>query len=192
MVDIVLSPQELSILTGPSKVDLQIGIGQKGQRGSRIFVGENPPELFFVDNAATALGLDFYDLYINIDTESDEYLYLYQFINSSGSPVWEMITRITPSQVNVQNNASYTAGVATVSIDLTNYFPQSIIDEISLKTIHAVVSVVSATTTVSASIGAASIAGNTLSVQVRAASYNGTSWSALSGSFVTNLSVNFI
>lgn len=190
MVDINIASQQVTAVAGPSAITVQVGLGQRGQRGSRIFVGESSPQLFFVPEASTALGLELFDLYINTNPADEDYLYLYQFIGSDGGNVWEQIVRLVPNQVSVNSLLTFTAGSATLDVELLDYYPQSLIDELVLGTPSVVVSSESAFP-VAVSVSDVSIAGTILSIDLVAAKLVG-SVSALAEAVTINANVNFV
>lgn len=190
MVDSNILRQDITVITGPSKVDVQVGLGQKGERGSKIFVGVDAPSIFFGTEVSAQLGLQLYDLYINVNSQDPEYLYMYQFINSDGGTVWELITRIVSSQINIVEPLTFTAGSATLDVLLTNYYPSSVIDLIELLPI-GVTCTVDGSNPVAISVVSKTLVGTTLSIVFKAAELNGT-WSLLSGSYTVNASVNFV
>ena len=190
MVDVNVASQEVSVISGPSTISVNVGIGASGPRGSTIFVAESTPELFFVTEVSEALGLQSFDLYINTDRTDSGYLYLYQFVDSDGGTTWEPITRIVPTQINVTEELTFTTGSATLQIPLTDYYPESLIDEVVLGTVNVTATVENANP-VAISVVSKNIAENTLSIVFKAASLDGT-WSLLSGSNTVSANVNFV
>lgn len=105
MVDVVLSTDELTVLGGPDQIEVQLDFGPDGKRGSLIFVGNGNPNI--VD-----IGQDpnIFDLYINLNPTdvNNEYLMIYQYIESLGTIQWQPLTKLMP---NVYND--------NISIDFT-------------------------------------------------------------------------
>jgi hypothetical protein len=202
VVDVNIASQQVSVISGPSTISVNVGIGASGPRGSTIFVGEDAPNLFFTPDASVALGLKSFDLYINTDRTDSGYLYLYQFVDSDGGTTWEPITRIAPTQINVTEELTFTTGSATLDILLTDYFPDPIvltpedsqpvtlIDEIKLSITNVTATVENANP-VAISVVSKTIVGNTLSIVFKAASLDGT-WSLLSGANTVSANVNFV
>lgn len=190
MVDINVASQEVFVISGPQNISVQVGLGQAGQRGSRIFVAESSPELFFVSEVSQALGLEVFDLYINTDRTDSGYLYMYQFVSSDGGNVWEPITRITPTQINVTEELTFTTGSATLDILLTDYYPATLIAEAVLGTVNITATAENANP-IAISVVSKSVVGNTLSIVFKAAKLDGT-WSLLSGANTVSANVNFV
>jgi hypothetical protein len=51
MVDVIVSPDSLSLVGGPSTVNVEVDFGPAGTRGSQIFVGRGQP-----NNPSTVIG----------------------------------------------------------------------------------------------------------------------------------------
>lgn len=102
MVDVLVSSDELTILGGPSSIDVNVGVGQQGNRGTYIFTGfgkPTDPGMQFRDNyddSSTELRLK--DLFINLKPSDDEYLYLYQYEpTATGASQWVKTLRLVPN-----------------------------------------------------------------------------------------------
>lgn len=102
MVDVVLSSDDLTVLGGPQSVNVEVDFGPKGDRGSLVFVGNGKPDL--VD-----IGQDpnIFDLYINLLTTDDEYLMIYQYVESLGSTQWQTLTKLIPNTYTKNENIDF-------------------------------------------------------------------------------------
>lgn len=190
MVDVNVSSVEISTVSGPSNLSVQVGVGPRGQRGSRIFVAESAPQLFFVPEVSNALNPEIYDLYINTNPVDEDYLYLYQFINSDGGNVWEQIVRLVPNQISLSEVVTFSAGSGLIEIDLLNYYPQSLIDDLVVGVPSVVVSP-EASFAASLSVSSATVTDTTLSIDLIGAKLDG-SVSSLSEPITVNANVNFV
>lgn len=92
MVDTVLVTDDLIVLGGPDEINVEVDFGPQGDRGSLIFVGNGKPDL--VDIGQTP---NVFDLYINLLTTDDEYLMMYQYVESLGSLQWQALTKLIPN-----------------------------------------------------------------------------------------------
>ena len=89
MVDVVYSDDSLVVLGGPESINLEVDFGPKGDRGSRIYVGNGKP-----DNVDIGQTPNTFDVYINLLPSSDEYLNIYQYMEVLGTNQWETISRL--------------------------------------------------------------------------------------------------
>lgn len=94
MVDVLLSSENIDILGGSSRVDTDVNIGSTGDRGSNIFVGSGDPNSGEVPVPLTPKT---YDMFINLDPSSLDYLFLYQYLNSDGEFSWVKLSRLIPN-----------------------------------------------------------------------------------------------
>jgi hypothetical protein len=102
MVDVVLTSDDLSILGGPASIDVNIGVGQQGLRGTYIFTGfgkPTDPGIVFLDNYdQKTKEVQAKDLYINLKPSDIEYLYLYQYEPTiTGTYQWVKVLRLVPN-----------------------------------------------------------------------------------------------
>lgn len=84
MADVVLSNVDLDVFGGPSTVDVSVDFGQTGSRGSKFWVGDGAPE-----GALAEQDILIGDVYINTLSSDAYYGWLYQYIETPGSPQWE-------------------------------------------------------------------------------------------------------
>lgn len=109
MAEVVLSTEDLVVLGGPDTINVEVDFGPQGDRGSLIFVGNGKPDLIDIGQEPNV-----FDLYINLLKTDDEYLMIYQYVESLGSLQWQPLTKLIPNtyvkndSVNFDvENASY-------------------------------------------------------------------------------------
>jgi hypothetical protein len=93
MVDVLLSSENIDILGGSTRIDTDVNIGSIGDRGSNIFVGTGDPnsgQTIIPESPKT------YDMFINLDPNSLDFLFLYQYLNVSGEFSWVKLSRLIP------------------------------------------------------------------------------------------------
>lgn len=123
----------LSILGGPSKVQVSLNRGEVGPRGHHILNGKQDPN--------TLNSQDFssfptqFDYYILTDPSSSNYLQLYQYLNQGAGLVWVPIVKLATNTYSITQPASFVSGEATIEIPLSeigitgninNGLPQSV------------------------------------------------------------------
>ena len=101
MADVVLTTDELLVLSGPSSVNVQVDFGPEGERGSLFYVSVGNPNTELVGQTPKSK-----DLCVNILKTDNEYSYVYQYNagpnNEDGSPSfqWYPIIKLNPLQYN--------------------------------------------------------------------------------------------
>lgn len=120
MVDIVLSTDDVTVLGGPSSVSFEVGTGATGDRGSRIYQGdEDPNNMSDSDFDPDLLDLPkIYDLFLVISPSSSDYLQFYQYVQRDGSQVWDKILKMSQSSYAINTILDFTSGLATKNINL--------------------------------------------------------------------------
>jgi hypothetical protein len=113
MVDVILQTPELDVFGGPALVNVSTDFGKAGERGTRTWVNNGLPSL-----ALAGQDVKLYDLYINTNPSPDVYGYLYQYVPSIGSPVWEEVLRLNPQQYSQIAVVPFTSGSGTLNIPL--------------------------------------------------------------------------
>lgn len=121
MAEVVLATDDLTILGGPSSVNVNLDIGPTGERGTLIFVGSGKPDLAIA--LPTGYTLKVLDMYINILSSDDEYMYLYQYVNNGVTNEWTKLMKLTPNQYSVNSATTFVAGEATINIPVTAIAP---------------------------------------------------------------------
>lgn len=108
MVDVVAATSDLTVLGGPSQIQVQLDLGSPGQRGSQIYTGPGRPTDpgVFIPNTLVN------DMFINLNPSSPEYLYLYQFLSSNGIDQWSRLFRLVPNTILVNPAVRFINGEA--------------------------------------------------------------------------------
>jgi hypothetical protein len=114
MVDYVLETIDLDVFGGPTSLDVSTDFGRPGQRGTRVWVGNGAPEL-----TLTTQDIALYDLYINTNTVSEYYSWLYQYVPEVGNPTWRRTLKLNPQQNSKISVVSFDSGEGTLDIPLS-------------------------------------------------------------------------
>ena len=82
-IGILLATEEIELWAPPAEIQLVVGIGAQGPRGSKIWSGLGSPSAFFAATSETALIGDMY-----IDSEAKG---MYELIESPTGAVWSFM-----------------------------------------------------------------------------------------------------
>jgi hypothetical protein len=191
VVDVIVSPDSLSLVGGPSSVNVEVDFGPAGTRGSQIFVGRGQP-----NNPATVIGQtpNILDLYINLApaTIDDEYLNVYQYQSIDGSNSWVRLFDLLPESLSVKRLATFTTGSAVLNIPIADITP--IVDGLTFENFNVQFNVEGSkpiAAAISLSIVEVSQVQN-LSVSITASELTGSTWAALSGNKTVNLFITMV
>jgi hypothetical protein len=126
MADVVLTTDELLVLSGPSSVNVEVDFGPEGERGSLFYVSVGNPNTALVGQTPIAK-----DLCVNVLKTDNEYSYVYQY-NSDGANgfQWYPIIKLSPLQYNKILTGTFVDGSKVFNIPV-NY----IVDEETSQTL---------------------------------------------------------
>jgi hypothetical protein len=111
MVEYVLQTPDLDVFGGPSSLNVSTDFGKAGERGTRVWVNNGDPATTLINQ-----DVNLYDLYINTNSGPDFYSWLYQYVPSIGSPVWEQVLKLNQQQYSDIETLDFTAGQAILNI----------------------------------------------------------------------------
>ena len=129
MIDVYQASSDVSIIGGPATVNLEVGFGSAGQRGSQIYTGPGNPTDLAVDIPSIQIN----DLFINLDPSSIDYLFLWQYNSQDGVIAWRKTLRLIPNTVLINPLIKFINGVAHTTVFFSNnyidvkgiYFPMT-------------------------------------------------------------------
>jgi len=115
MAEVIVSTPELTVLGGPASVEVDTNVGAAGNRGVFVFFGlENPnsPAATFTETPIV------FDLYILVDSSSDDYLAVFQYAIQDGIPQWIEQIKLTPNFYGTNRVVTFVDGVAELDINI--------------------------------------------------------------------------
>jgi hypothetical protein len=115
MAEVIVSTPELTVLGGPASVQVDTNVGSPGNRGVFVFFGlENPnsPSAVFTEIPIV------FDLYILVDSSSDDYLAVFQYVIQDGIPQWIEQIKLTPNFYGTNRVVTFVEGVAELDINI--------------------------------------------------------------------------
>jgi hypothetical protein len=192
MVDVVVSPDSLSLVGGPSSISVDVDFGPAGTRGSQIFVGRGQP-----NNPSTVIGQtpNILDLYINIApaTVDEEYLNVYQYQSIDGASTWVRLFDLLPENVTFKRTATFSSGSTTIEIPISDITP--IVDGLTSANFSVQYSIEN-TNPVSAGLSVAALEEDAgvlnLPITLNAVEFSTGTWSSLSGTKTVNLFITMV
>jgi len=118
MVNVILSSDDITVLGGPSRLNVDLNIGATGTRGSLIFNNFGNPNLL-VENRDFPTIPKVFDIFIDVDPSSDKYLQAYQYVNQDGVNSWIPAFKITQNIFKINRVLDFSNGKAEILINLT-------------------------------------------------------------------------
>jgi hypothetical protein len=168
---------DISVLGGPSTINLDVDFGPTGVRGSRIFGVSADPRLSTTPKPIEVMN---YDLGIVITPSAPDYLSVYQKTGTSPED-WDAFAALYPNFYADKKTVSFNSqGVGTFTIIASSVFTVPAY----LLAMFNVFYQIENSNPISSSMNLSlDQSGNqqVLTVTIKAIEYNGTAWSALQG-----------
>jgi hypothetical protein len=109
------SSDDITVLGGPSTVNIDLDFGPTGQRGSKFFVGNgNPNSTPSPIGSSTTVFI--FDMYLNLNSATSEYRSLYQYQNVSGTNTWVKLINLIPNIYSLNISLNFVNGIASTTI----------------------------------------------------------------------------
>ena len=186
MTDVVLSTDDLTVLSGPETIELLVDIGPTGTRGSKFFVGLGNP------NSDQNLDPLLNDLYVNSAPGSD-YGYLYQYVSEPGGDTWVEVLNITPAiyskihTVTFVSGTSASSGSGSIVIPMTDITSVTGLEADNFSIQYSV----SNPNPIASSLSSVTVSGTDLLINIEASEYDG-SWGPLDAETSVHLFVSVV
>lgn len=168
-VETLVDAANITVLGPPTRLDVQLDVGPRGQRGSQIYVGSGLPSSSTIANYSEVLPGD---LYINV-APGVNYSYLYQFVVRPAGNEWQEVLRIQPAIFRALYEVEFVAGSAEISVPIANI--TSLVGTYTIDN-FAVEFSFEHTNPVSASISSKSVTSGNLVLDFSAVEWDGSSW----------------
>lgn len=180
MPDVVLSNDDLTVLSGPEVIELLVDIGPTGTRGSKVFFGIGNP------NSVTISTKILNDLYIN-STPGSDYGYLYQYVSEPGGDTWVEVLKISPAIYSKNYTVTFASGTGTITIPITNITAVTGLDADNFSVQYSIVN----SNTLASSLASVTISSTNLVIGIKASEYDGT-WAAFDAEVLVHLFISVV
>lgn len=183
MPEVLLSNDDVTVLGPPSTIELLLDIGAQGARGSQIFIGTGNPNSVEIGQTP-----ELNDLFINTSPGAD-YGYLYQYVSEPGGDTWIEVLKVNPTIFSKNYSVVFTSGSGSITIpiaDITSAETAFVADNFSVQYSIA------HTNPVASAMAIPAIAGEDLTINIEAAEYASSAWSALDEEVVVHVFITIV
>jgi hypothetical protein len=186
MPDVVLSNDDLTVLSGPETIELLVDIGPTGTRGSKVFVGVGNPNSVAISTKILN------DLYINSAPGSD-YGYLYQYVSEPGGDTWVEVLKISPSIYSKNHTVTFASGTSadsgsgTIVVPITDITAVTGLDADNFSVQYSIVN----SNPLASSLASVTISSTNLVINLQASEYDGT-WGAFDAEVLVHLFISVV
>jgi len=191
MAEVLLSTDDITVLGGPTTREVNVNFGPQGDRGSQIFVGLGKPSVPGVLGETPQI----FDMFINLSSSDDEYLYLYQYVSVDGSNTWLRLLRLIPNTYLTNVTGAFVNGQYQVFIPVINIVPLSGVGNVTSANFNVQHTVVNNLPVASSiTVGELSTFDGiiVLPITISAAEFDGSTWSSLSSEKVVQLLITVV
>jgi hypothetical protein len=193
MAEVVLSTDELQILSGPSEIKLEVDFGPEGNRGSLIFASLGNPNTTLVGQTVQAK-----DLCVNILETDDNYSYIYQYnATSGGSYQWVPLIKLSPFGYKDNVSGTFVDGEKKFNIPVLNVVDLETSQNLTNANFNVQFNILNSNPVASSITLGSLITDPTsqiyvLPITVKAIEYSGSSWTALSGTKTVQFAISIV
>lgn len=185
----LLANDDLTILGGPSTINLEVDFGPEGSRGTYIYAVNGNP-----NDPTTEMPSDIkvLDMAINVLTSDPEYMYLYQRIIADGSPTWIQLLKLITNTYSKNYDVTFVSGSKSIQVPLISIVPLSSIANLTAANFNIQCSIVNSEFPVAVKISVSEITDNDLPITIIAKEFDGTDWVDLTGPQTVHLFITVV
>lgn len=193
MVDTVVGSLDVTVLGGPSIVDVALDFGPTGERGSYYLVGQGNP-----NDPGTNIGVTAktFDLYVNLLSTDPEYLFLYQYQYVNGNNVWVKLVKLIPNIYNETTARVFSLGEVTFYIPVSMVTSSNLIQNIQASDISIQHNIINNELPIISTLSVGSVGLNdgeiSIPITIKAKELDGASFIDLDGSYRVDLSISVV
>lgn len=121
MAEVVLTNDEITVLSPPEIIEVLVDIGPQGQRGSIFLSGSANPNSLMVNGSIGNTPINVYDMYIRT-APGENYGYLYRYVSKPSGLVWEEVLKISPAIYSGLHVTTFTAGSGTITMNISDIY----------------------------------------------------------------------
>lgn len=189
--DVVVNTDDLVVLGPPDVIDLSISIGEQGNRGATFYAGAGNPNdsvvslNIFGQNITPVSG----DIFINTALGA-EYGWLYIYNPKVVGDQWDQVLKLQQPFYAIDQQVTFSAGIATLSIPLANILPTGITQSDPNKYIISLIP--KAADPIVLTINSKTIVSTNLQIVLESIKYFSSTWTALNETININVHVAVI
>jgi hypothetical protein len=192
MADVLLSTDDMTVLGGPASISVDLDFGPAGTRGSLWYTNSSgaPTSTLPVSNP------NVFDICINTNPGHEDYLYIYQYKNVSGTNSWSKLFKLIPNTYSVNRSVTFAAGEQRVNIPVASLVPSSMIGTATSANFNIQYSITGNDEPLASSVSVLPLESVdtvlSLPLLFKAVEYNGTGWVDLAKSVTVHLFITVV
>ena len=148
MVDVFVSSDSVNVIGGISNVSVDVDYGPQGDRGNLFLVGYGVPS-----GSVGGVTNQLLDIYINVQSGSEDYLMMYQYQNVSGTNTWVEIGKLITDKFSINREVAFVSGVSsTTEFKISSIIPLSLLSSVTKDNFNVQYSILHNTNPISSSM----------------------------------------
>jgi hypothetical protein len=191
MPEVVLSTDDLTVLGGPSSINLEVDFGPTGNRGSQIFISNGKPE-------EVEIGQDpeVFDLCINTLASDSEYKMVYQYQNVLGTDTWVPLFKLMANTYSTNRSVGFTDGSGSVNIPVSSIVPAELVGSVTAQNFNIQYNILDGINPLASSISVEDLETVddeiVLPISLKAVGYDGEAWVDATGTKTVHLFITVV
>lgn len=184
---VLIANEDLTVIGGPTSINVSMDIGATGDRGSQIFVSPGNPNDVVIGQTPKV-----FDLCINTLKSDEEYLFMYQYQNLGSVNQWVPLFKIIPDTFSENVEKTFADGSTTVNVPVASITETQNLTSANFNVQCSIKS--TNPTAASVSIGSITIIDDVqiLPITVNAVEFVDNAWALLSGAKVVQLAITVV
>lgn len=184
---VLVANDDLTVIGGPTSINVSMDIGATGKRGSQIFISAGNP-----NDVAIGQTPEVFDICINTLRSDEEYLYLYQYQNLGAVNQWVSLFKLIPDTFSDNVSKLFVDGQTELNVPV---FSITSTENLTAQNFNVQCSVIEAHPVVaSVSIGEIDIIDEVqvLPLSINAVEFIDGEWSPISGTKIVHLTITVV
>jgi hypothetical protein len=184
---VLVANEDLTVIGGPTSINVSMDIGAPGKRGSNIFISPGNP-----NDVAIGQTPEVFDLCINNLRSDDEYLYLYQYQNLGAVNQWVPLFNLIPDTFADNLSKLFVDGETEINVPI---FSITSTENLSSSNFNVQCSIIDTDPISHAiSIGEISVVDEVqiLPITIKAVKFSEEVWAPLAGTKTVHLSITVV
>lgn len=186
----LLSTDQITVLGGPSRISVDLDFGPTGQRGSYWYTGNGDPA-----SAEIGASVKNFDMYINVDPQDEDYLWMYQYRTGDTVPGWQRVLKIIPNLYSRSVLSEFVDGLSEILIPLVNILSPDQVGTVGVENFNIQKSVVNPLPSISTITAVEIVTDNSLQllkISISLFELQGSDWLPIDGQKIVDLIISVV
>jgi hypothetical protein len=151
---VIAANDDITVLGGPASISVDVDFGPEGERGSLWYTSPlgNP------NTNPIGATPKIFDMCINTNSGHEDYQYIYQYRNVSGTNTWVKLFKLISNTYSTNRTVTFIAGEKSINVPVSSIVPQDQVGTVTAANFNVQYSITSNSNPVSSSLSILPIA----------------------------------